>query len=157
MKLPCTKENHPSQLIDFSKIYSKDINKIITIDLAKALETADRSHCDRTSKAKTYLLGAKQKSKQNLKLKQRNRTREMTSRVAMARISAQETLFRHWVTASTAALALMTVSNPSPARERLSELSFSALLFAVDATITDASQPYMSRDKKIANRDKARK
>lgn len=47
-------------------------------------------------------------------------TNEMTSRVAMTRISAQETLFLQPGTASTAALALMTVSNPSPANERLS-------------------------------------
>ncbi|CAA6657506.1 unnamed protein product [Spirodela intermedia] len=33
-------------------------------------------------------------------------------------MSAQETLFRHCGTASTAAFALITVSNPSPARDR---------------------------------------
>uniref|UniRef100_A0A0A9AU50 Uncharacterized protein n=1 Tax=Arundo donax TaxID=35708 RepID=A0A0A9AU50_ARUDO len=67
--------------------------------------------------------------------------RAMTSLVAMARMSAQDTLFRHRGTASTAALALMTVSKPSPARERLTGLSFSAVLLRVDATTTEASQP----------------
>ena len=66
----------------------------------------------------------------------------MTSRVAIARISAHETLLVQLGTASTAALALITVSNPSPANERLSGLSFSAVLLAVDAIITEASQPY---------------
>ena len=66
----------------------------------------------------------------------------MTSRVAMARISAHETLFLQLGTASTAALALITVSNPSPAKERLSGWSFSALLLPVDCIITEASQPY---------------
>ena len=47
-------------------------------------------------------------------------TSAMTSRVAMARISAHETLFLQLPTASTAALALITVSNPSPANDRLS-------------------------------------
>uniref|UniRef100_J3MI57 Uncharacterized protein n=1 Tax=Oryza brachyantha TaxID=4533 RepID=J3MI57_ORYBR len=65
----------------------------------------------------------------------------MASLVAMASMSAQETLSRQPGTASTAALALMTVSKPSPARERLFGWSFSAVLFAVDATTTDASQP----------------
>lgn len=65
----------------------------------------------------------------------------MTSRVAMARISAQETLFLHLGLLSTAALALITVSNPSPARERLSGWSFSAVLPPVDAIMTEASQP----------------
>lgn len=68
-------------------------------------------------------------------------TRAMTSRVAIARISAQETLFLQLGTASTAALALITVSNPSPASERLSGWSFSALLPGVDPTTIDASQP----------------
>ncbi|KAK8923493.1 hypothetical protein KSP39_PZI019329 [Platanthera zijinensis] len=63
----------------------------------------------------------------------------------MAGMSAQETLLRHWDTASTAALALMTVSNPSPARERLSGLSFSTLFFVVEATISKASQPHQIR------------
>ena len=44
---------------------------------------------------------------------------------------------------STAALGLMTVSKPSPARERLLTWSFSAVLLAVDAISTDASHPYM--------------
>lgn len=55
--------------------------------------------------------------------REREREREtsaMTSRVAMARISAQETLFLQLGIASTAALALITVSNPSPANDRLS-------------------------------------
>lgn len=69
-------------------------------------------------------------------------TRTMTSRVANARISAQETLFLHSATLSTAALALITVSNPSPANDKLSTLSFSALFPGVDAIITDASHPY---------------
>lgn len=68
-------------------------------------------------------------------------TRAITSLAAIARISAQDTLFLHWGTASTAALALITVSNPSPANERLSLWSFSALLLPVDATITEASHP----------------
>uniref|UniRef100_J3LT35 Uncharacterized protein n=1 Tax=Oryza brachyantha TaxID=4533 RepID=J3LT35_ORYBR len=65
----------------------------------------------------------------------------MTSRVAMTRMSAQETWLVHCGTASTAALALITVSKPSPARERLFGWSFSAVLFPDDTTITDASQP----------------
>lgn len=44
----------------------------------------------------------------------------MTSLVAMARMSAQDTLFLQLGIASTAAFALTTVSNPSPANERLS-------------------------------------
>ncbi|PKU87842.1 hypothetical protein MA16_Dca017614 [Dendrobium catenatum] len=48
----------------------------------------------------------------------------MASWVAMVRIPAQETLFWHWVMASTTALALITMLKPSPTRERLSELSF---------------------------------
>jgi len=62
----------------------------------------------------------------------------MASLVAMARMSAHDTLFRHCGTASTAALALMTVSKPSPARDRLLGWSFSAVLFPADATIADA-------------------
>ena len=58
-------------------------------------------------------------------------------------MSAQETLFLQLATASTAALALITVSNPSPANDRLSEWSFSAVLLPEDAIITEASQPYM--------------
>lgn len=50
----------------------------------------------------------------------RVRTSAMTSRVAIARMSAQETLFLQLGIASTAALALITVSNPSPANDRLS-------------------------------------
>ena len=61
----------------------------------------------------------------------------------MAKISAHETLFLQLGMASTAALALITVSNPSPANDKLSGWSFSALLFEVDATITDASHPYI--------------
>ena len=68
-------------------------------------------------------------------------TSAITSRVAIAKISAHETLFLHNGTASTASFALITVSNPSPASERLSGWSFSALLFFVDATKTEASQP----------------
>jgi len=66
----------------------------------------------------------------------------MTSRVARARMSAHDTWFVHAGTASTAALALMTVSKPSPARERLLGWSFSAVLFPVDTRITDASHPW---------------
>jgi hypothetical protein len=40
---------------------------------------------------------------------------------------------------------LITVSNPSPANDKLSEWSFSALLVAVEATITEASQPYRNK------------
>lgn len=69
----------------------------------------------------------------------------MASRVAIASISAQETLFLQLGTASTAALALITVSNPSPASERLSGWSFSAVLLPLDAIITDASQPCYSQ------------
>jgi hypothetical protein len=59
----------------------------------------------------------------------------------MARMSAQETRFRHRGTASTAALARITVSKPSPARDRLMGWSFSAVALGVDATTTEASQP----------------
>lgn len=52
-------------------------------------------------------------------------TKTTTSLVAKANMSAQETLFLHPGTLSTAALALITVSNPSPASERFSALSFS--------------------------------
>lgn len=62
----------------------------------------------------------------------------MTSLVAIAKISAHETTPGQ--AASTAFLALMTVSNPSPARDRLSDESFSASLFG-DAINTDASLP----------------
>ena len=75
----------------------------------------------------------------------------MTSRVAIARISAHETLFLQLATASTAALALMTVSNPSPANERLSGLSFSAVLVPEDAIITEASQPYQIEQTQCKN------
>lgn len=68
-------------------------------------------------------------------------TSSMTSRVASARMSAHDTWLAHAGTASTAALAWMTVSKPSPARERLLGWSFSAVLFPVDTRITDASQP----------------
>lgn len=67
-------------------------------------------------------------------------TKAMTSRVAMARMSAHETLFLHL--ASTAFLAFITVSNPSPARERLSGWSFSALLLPAEATMTEPSHPW---------------
>lgn len=59
----------------------------------------------------------------------------------MTRISAQDTLFAHSGTESTAALALTIVSNPSGFRERLRSLSLSALLVAVDEINTEASQP----------------
>lgn len=79
---------------------------------------------------------------QNLKRKITNTT---TSLVARASISAQETLFLHWGSLSTAALALTTVSNPSPAREMSSGWSFSALLFGEESS-TEASQPYTTRN-----------
>lgn len=44
-------------------------------------------------------------------------TKTMTSLVARANISAHETLFRQLGLLSSAALALMTVSNPSPASD----------------------------------------
>lgn len=71
----------------------------------------------------------------------REQTRAMTSRVAMVRISAHETLFLHVGFLSTSALALITVSNPSPAKDRLSGWSFSAVLLPVEEIITEASQP----------------
>lgn len=66
-----------------------------------------------------------------------------TSLVAKAKMSAQETLFRQLGTLSTACFALITVSNPSPASERLSELSFSAVPF-LENNNTEASHPYIS-------------
>lgn len=72
---------------------------------------------------------------------QTKHTSAMTSRVAIVSISAHDTLLVHCGTASTAALALITVSNPSPASDKLIGLSFSAVLFPDDATITDASHP----------------
>ena len=71
----------------------------------------------------------------------RARTKAMTSRVAMVRMSAHDTWLAHCGTASTAAFAWMTVSKPSPASERLAGLSFSAVLFPDDTTMTDASHP----------------
>ena len=58
----------------------------------------------------------------------------------MAKISAQETLFWQFGSLSTAALALITVSNPSPARDISSGWSFSAPPLE-DARSTDASHP----------------
>jgi hypothetical protein len=63
----------------------------------------------------------------------------MASRVAMASTSVQETWSGH--AASTAALALLTVSNPSNASERLSGASLSAVLPAVDVISTEPSHP----------------
>jgi hypothetical protein len=54
-------------------------------------------------------------------------------------MSAHETTPGH--RASTASLALMTVSNPSPGRERFSFASFSASPFG-EAIVTEASHPY---------------
>lgn len=71
----------------------------------------------------------------------RARTRPMTSRVAMVRMSAHDTRLGLGHCVSTAAFALMTVSKPSPARERLLTWSFSAVLFADDTMMTDASHP----------------
>lgn len=67
----------------------------------------------------------------------------MTSLVARARISAQETLFLQAGTASTAALAFTTVSKPSPANDRFSGWSFSAVFPPEEAIVTEASQPYI--------------
>lgn len=75
-------------------------------------------------------------------------TKLTTSLVANANISAQETLFLHCGLLSTAALAFTTVSNPSPASERLSGCSFSAFPL-VDASSTEASQPYTILNQKL--------
>lgn len=72
----------------------------------------------------------------------------MTSRVAIAKMSAHETLFWQPGTLSTAALALITVSNPSPASERLIGLSFSEVLF-LEASMTEASHPCPHKHKFI--------
>jgi hypothetical protein len=66
-------------------------------------------------------------------------TKTITSLVARAKMSAHETTPGH--RASTASLALMTVSNPSPGRERFSFASFSASPFG-EAIVTEASHPY---------------
>jgi len=73
-------------------------------------------------------------------------TNAMTSLVAMANMSAHETLFWQPGTLSTAALALITVSKPSPASERSIGLSFSDVWF-VEASITEASHPCSTRTK----------
>lgn len=62
----------------------------------------------------------------------------ITSLAAIAKTSAHETMPGHC--ASTACFALMTVSKPSPARERLSGASFSASPFG-EAIRTDPSHP----------------
>lgn len=67
----------------------------------------------------------------------------MTSLVAMAKMSAHDTMPSH--SASTACLALPTVSKPSPAKERLSGESFSASLFG-EAMRTEASHPCSRRE-----------
>lgn len=72
-------------------------------------------------------------------------TRRTTSLAAITKMSAQETTPGHF--ASTACLAFITVSNPSPARERLSGASFSASPFG-DAIMIDASQPYKPNQSK---------
>jgi hypothetical protein len=64
---------------------------------------------------------------------------KMASRVARASTSAQETVSGQ--AASTAALALRTVSKPSGARDLLSGASFSAWLPGVDSISTEPSQP----------------
>lgn len=69
----------------------------------------------------------------------------MTSLVARANISAQETLFRQLGLLSRAAFALMTVSNPSPASDMSSGWSFSAFAFA---RRTEASHPYVYKHNK---------
>lgn len=70
-------------------------------------------------------------------------TKATTSLVAKAKISAQETLFLHLGSASRAAFAFITVSNPSPASDISSGWSFSNLPFGPDANKTEASQPYI--------------
>lgn len=74
-------------------------------------------------------------------------TKLTTSLAAMAMISAQETLFLQRGTLSTASFAFITVSNPSPARDRLSELSFSDVKF-LENSMTEASHPCPSEEKK---------
>lgn len=74
-------------------------------------------------------------------------TKLTTSLAAMAMISAQETLFLQRGTLSTASFAFITVSNPSPARDRLSELSFSDVKF-LENSMTEASHPCPSKKKK---------
>uniref|UniRef100_A0A7C9CJ64 Uncharacterized protein n=1 Tax=Opuntia streptacantha TaxID=393608 RepID=A0A7C9CJ64_OPUST len=64
--------------------------------------------------------------------------RTTESLAARAKISAQDTTPGQ--RASTACFAFRTVSNPSPASERLSGASFSASLFG-EKIITEASQP----------------
>ena len=71
--------------------------------------------------------------------KERWLTRTTTSLAARAIISAHDTRPGHW--ASTASLALFTVSKPSPARDILSCASFSASPLS-DVTNTEASHPY---------------
>lgn len=66
-------------------------------------------------------------------------TRATTSLAARAIISVHDTRPGHW--ASTASLALFTVSKPSPARDILSWASLSASPL-LDAINTDASHPY---------------
>ncbi|KAL5582476.1 hypothetical protein UlMin_014918 [Ulmus minor] len=61
------------------------------------------------------------------------------SRVATARMSAQETVSGQ--ASSRAVLALTTTSNPSPGRERLMSASRSAVLKGVEEMRTEASQP----------------
>ena len=79
-------------------------------------------------------------------------TKLTTSLVANANISAHETLFRHWGLLSTAALALTTVSKPSPASERLSGWSFSACPLG-DAIIMEASHPCRKKNVQIFETD----
>jgi len=68
----------------------------------------------------------------------RSLTRTTTSLAAIAKMSAQETTPGQ--APSTFCFAFTTVSNPSPARERLSGASFSASPFG-EETIVEASQP----------------
>ena len=68
-------------------------------------------------------------------------------------MSAQETLFLHPGTLSTAALALITVSKPSPASERFSALSFSEVWLFVWIN-TEASQPCLKKKKTNKNKKK---
>lgn len=61
------------------------------------------------------------------------------SRVAVARMSAHETILGH--SSSSAVLARVMRSKPSPARERLMSASRSALLKALEEMRMEASQP----------------
>lgn len=71
-------------------------------------------------------------------------TRETTSRAAMARMSAHDTLPAHPGSASTAALALLMASTASGDRVASAPLWLSSSPFGA-ISITDASHPYTDR------------